>query len=91
VETKAGRGYQRDAPRARRSPTTGESYWEGTNQLYRPLQCCAGFEITNPALRLAAERLTAHVTKDHDLPHEQDPIQDARSIVAFVQDAIANC
>ena len=34
------------------------------------------------ALRLAAGRLTEQVTEDHDLPHSEDPLQDAEFIVA---------
>jgi hypothetical protein len=32
-------------------------------------------------LRQAASRLTARVRPDHRLPHEQDPLEDAREIV----------
>ncbi len=33
-------------------------------------------------LRSAAGRLTEQVTEDHELPHSEDPIQDAEFIVA---------
>ena len=33
-------------------------------------------------LRSAAGRLTEQVTEDHKLPHSEDPLQDARFIVA---------
>jgi hypothetical protein len=33
-------------------------------------------------LRSAAGRLTDQVTEDHELPHSEDPIQDAELIVA---------
>ena len=33
-------------------------------------------------LRSAAGRLTKQVTEDHELPHSEDPIQDAELIVA---------
>jgi hypothetical protein len=32
-------------------------------------------------LREAARRLTVHVTADHVLPHPEDPLVDARTIV----------
>lgn len=32
-------------------------------------------------LRAAAERLTARITEEHTLPHEQDPLEDARRLV----------
>jgi len=34
-----------------------------------------------PALRLAAGRLAVSVTTDHELPHEEDPLEDARELV----------
>lgn len=33
-------------------------------------------------MREAASRLTARITEDHELPHEQDPLQDARLLLA---------
>ncbi len=33
-------------------------------------------------LRAAAKRLTKRVTPDHRLPHPQDPLEDARAIIA---------
>lgn len=33
-------------------------------------------------LRLAASRLTTRITEEHLLPHEQDPLQDARTLLA---------
>jgi hypothetical protein len=33
-------------------------------------------------LRSAAGRLTEQVTEDHELPHSEDPLQDAELIVA---------
>jgi hypothetical protein len=47
------------------------------------------FKGTTKELQKAAERLTVHVNTEHDLPHDQDPIQDALMIIAFVRDAIA--
>jgi hypothetical protein len=36
-------------------------------------------------LRRAAGRLTTHVTRDHALPHAQDPIDDAQMLIEAVQ------
>ena len=32
-------------------------------------------------LRAAADRLTTRITEDHDLPHSEDPLEDAKEIV----------
>ncbi len=39
-------------------------------------------------LRSAAGRLTKQVTEDHELPHSEDPLQDAEFIVAELLGAI---
>lgn len=60
----------------------GESAWGGDalKQLKR-LQT----EATAPeAVRKAAERLTTKVDFDHKVPFEDDPIEDARKIIAFL-------
>jgi len=36
-------------------------------------------------LRQAAERLTVRINQDHELPHDQDPIDDAALIVAAMR------
>lgn len=38
-------------------------------------------------VRAAAARLTTKVDFDHKLPFDNDPVEDARGIIAFVQDA----
>ena len=35
-------------------------------------------------LRMAADRLTTHVTMSHELPHGQDPLDDAEMIVRAI-------
>ena len=37
-----------------------------------------------PALRAAAERLTTQVDHEHQLPFRDDPLEDARAIIAHV-------
>ncbi len=39
-------------------------------------------------LRSAAGRLTEQVTEDHELPHSEDPLQDAEFIVAELLEAL---
>lgn len=46
------------------------------------------FNGSDDPMQEAAKRLIVHVNKDHELPHDQDPLQDARLIIAFVRDAI---
>ncbi|MDX1600611.1 MAG: hypothetical protein R3191_03750, partial [Anaerolineales bacterium] len=33
------------------------------------------------SLRAAADRLTTRITEDHDLPHSEDPLEDAEDII----------
>jgi hypothetical protein len=49
---------------------------------YRRLQWLEIQDAIDPSLRRAAARLTARIDEDHDLPHEQDPLEDARRLVA---------
>lgn len=37
-------------------------------------------------LRLAADRLTTRISEDHTLPHDQDPLVDARLLVEALLD-----
>jgi hypothetical protein len=46
------------------------------------LRWLEGNAEVSEALRSAAGRLTEQVTEDHDLPHSEDPLQDAEFIVA---------
>ena len=39
------------------------------------------FEDAAEPLRRAAGRLTTHVTRDHALPHAEDPVDDARKLI----------
>ena len=41
---------------------------------------CDFAEAAEP-LRRAAGRLTTHVTRDHALPHAEDPVDDARKLI----------
>ena len=38
-----------------------------------------------PELRLAAQRLTRRVTEAHQLPHDEDPLDDARALLAWLR------
>lgn len=40
------------------------------------------------AVRAAAQRLTARITQDHVLPHPEDPIEDASTIIRFASEAV---
>lgn len=42
-----------------------------------------------PSLRRAAQRLTVRIDEDHELPHDQDPLLDARLLLsALVPEAL---
>jgi HEPN domain-containing protein len=57
---------------------TGRAAPENALDLLRWLQS----DVEAPShLRRAAERLTARLTQDHRLPHQEDPLDDARRIV----------
>jgi hypothetical protein len=47
----------------------------------RRLEALAGDPAAPVELRQAAERLITHLTPDHQLPHPQDPLDDARRII----------
>ena len=38
-----------------------------------------------PELRQAAQRLTRRVTEAHQLPHDEDPLDDARALLAWLR------
>lgn len=38
-----------------------------------------------PELRQAAQRLTRRVTEAHRLPHDEDPLEDARSLLLWLR------
>jgi hypothetical protein len=40
-------------------------------------------------LRRAADRLTTRVTRDHDLPHPEDPVEDARMLIDALREGPA--
>lgn len=48
---------------------------------YRQLRWFQKLEDVPIELRNAADRLTTHVTPSHELPHRQDPLEDAEMIV----------
>ncbi len=48
---------------------------------YQQLQWFRKFEDVPSELRRAADRLITHVTPSHDLPHCEDPLEDAEVIV----------
>jgi hypothetical protein len=48
---------------------------------YHQLRWFRKFEEMPIELRNAADRLTKHVTPSHELPHRQDPLEDAEMIV----------
>ena len=51
-------------------------------QLLQRAAADAGFP---PALRQAAQRLTVRVTEAHTLPHDEDPLDDARALLAWLR------
>ncbi|HMK09123.1 MAG TPA: hypothetical protein VK449_08860 [Anaerolineales bacterium] len=55
----------------------------------RLLDWYRGFAAAPLHLRRAAERLTAHVDRDHNLPFAEDPIDDARRIVEGLRSTTA--
>jgi len=52
---------------------------------YHLLLRAAGDAGLPPELRLAAQRLTLRVTESHRLPHDEDPLEDARSLLAWLR------
>ncbi|UCF59685.1 MAG: hypothetical protein JSV37_07900 [Anaerolineaceae bacterium] len=48
---------------------------------YQQLRWFRKFEDTPIKLRKAADRLITHVTPSYDLPHREDPLEDAEMIV----------
>lgn len=59
-------------------------YFPGGPRLngFRHLQRIVADENLPGDLRAAAERLTVHVTPAHTLPHDDDPLEDARNLAA---------
>jgi hypothetical protein len=55
---------------------------ETHHNAYQQLRWFRKLENIPAELRKAADRLTTHVTPSHDLPHQQDPLQDAEMIVS---------
>jgi len=53
----------------------------GTPNAYRLLEWFANDPAVSETLREAARRLTVHITPDHALPHEDDPLRDADTII----------
>lgn len=49
---------------------------------YRVLQWFQAQPGVADNLRQAAARLTIHINEDHDLPHQQDPLEDANLLVS---------
>ncbi len=48
---------------------------------YHQLRWFRKLDAIPTELRDAADRLTTHITPSHDLPHQQDPLEDAVMIV----------
>ncbi len=46
-------------------------------------------EAVDESLRAAADRLTTRITEDHELPHPEDPLEDAAHIVRAMLDGEA--
>jgi hypothetical protein len=53
---------------------------------YHQLQWFQKLEDVPVELRMAAERLTTPVTPSHELPHREDPLEDAEKIVRALLD-----
>jgi hypothetical protein len=52
---------------------------------YQLLQRAAADSGLPPELRQAAQRLTRRVNQAHRLPHDEDPLDDARSLLAWLR------
>lgn len=52
------------------------------------LRWLARFVGASVELQASAQRLVEHVGENHQLPHDQDPIEDAQTIISFVTHAI---
>lgn len=52
---------------------------------YQLLMRAAADSGLPPDVREAAQRLTRRVTEAHRLPHEEDPLDDARMLLAFLR------
>jgi hypothetical protein len=62
----------------------------GTPNAYRLLERLANDPAVAETLRDAAKRLIVHITPDHALPHEEDPLRDADRIIgAYLPDLAA--
>ncbi|MGA9533371.1 MAG: hypothetical protein WBR18_11700 [Anaerolineales bacterium] len=48
---------------------------------YRVLQWFQVQDFVPQRLKLAAARLTTQINEGHNLPHQQDPLEDARNLV----------
>jgi hypothetical protein len=59
----------------------GRSGVETHPNAYHQLRWFRKFEDVPTELRKAADRLTTHVSPSHELPHRQDPLEDAEMIV----------
>jgi hypothetical protein len=55
---------------------------------YRLLQWFSLREEVPEDLRLAAKRLTVRVTPAYELPHKEDPIDDARKIISAILNGV---
>jgi hypothetical protein len=53
---------------------------------YVLLHWLAGFPDVKQSVRDAAGRLAARVTHEHELPHPQDPLEDAASLIQALAD-----
>jgi hypothetical protein len=61
---------------------------EAHRNAYHQLRWFRKLEDIPIELRMAAERLTIHVTPSHELPHRQDPLEDAVMIVRALLDEL---
>jgi phospholipase/carboxylesterase len=62
---------------------TGET---ATKSAFDLLLWLADREEISAEVRWAAHRLTIHVTPDHNLPHPEDPLNDAKVIIAMISE-----
>ena len=49
------------------------------------LRWLENLDSVDPAVRAAAGRLTEQINEDHELPHTEDPLEDAKFIVDALQ------
>jgi hypothetical protein len=73
---------RRAAGAAIRAAMAGRASGPPPSNAYTVLRWYASLADQPPELRAAAARLAARVTPEHVLPHREDPLEDARVIIA---------